>query len=454
MKIMSKKMIKPCTPTPENLRKYKISLTDQFAPSVSVPLIIFYSPSSPSSINALDLMSIDQLQQSLANILPRFYPLAGRYVRKDHFVHCNDEGVEFVEAHACSDNFGNISEYVQSGAHEQLNDMLLPRLPCEADEVSDPMVSIQVTRFGCGGLAIALSIAHRIFDADSILTFVRAWAQEVSNPSLKELEPNLVVNPIFDSPTLLPFKKFSIGLDIPRPRTIDPNMVMKRFLFNKNSLETLKSKVRDGSRRVSKVSVVCALISKAFIHADKVKHGRLRNFLILQSINIRDRTIPPFPKHSCGNITALATVKLCPSNLSDDDENLKVGFEDLFSLLRNAIDTTVDSCASIFNDSGDEGHNMLSNPFIDLMQTIINSHKETRIFNFTDWSKFDFYEADFGSGKPIWISPATLRMDYIVALLGNKDGDGIEAWVQLLKDDMALFEQDEDIIKLCTFKNT
>ncbi|KAJ6408563.1 hypothetical protein OIU84_011816 [Salix udensis] len=61
-------------------------------------------------------------------------------------------------------------------------------------------------------------------------------------------------------------------------------------------------------------------------------------------------------------------------------------------------------------------------------------------FNFSSWCKFPFYEADFGWGKPIRLSPA-LQLNRVVIFLDTADGEGIEAWISLSKEDMVMFEQ-------------
>jgi shikimate O-hydroxycinnamoyltransferase len=61
-------------------------------------------------------------------------------------------------------------------------------------------------------------------------------------------------------------------------------------------------------------------------------------------------------------------------------------------------------------------------------------------FGFSSWCNLGFYEADFGWGKPIWISsigssdPVFLNLTILV---DTRLGDGIEAWVALDEQDMA-----------------
>uniref|UniRef100_M1E0K2 Anthocyanin acyltransferase n=1 Tax=Solanum tuberosum TaxID=4113 RepID=M1E0K2_SOLTU len=86
------KMLKPSTPTPNHFRTLKLSFFDELALPVYVPILFYYLPSIKTSC--------DKLQKSLADTLTKFYPLAGRFSEDDDelSIHCNDEGVEYIES--------------------------------------------------------------------------------------------------------------------------------------------------------------------------------------------------------------------------------------------------------------------------------------------------------------------------------------------------------------------
>lgn len=96
---------------------------------INVGLILFY----PKQI------IYHHLQESLANILPKFYLLAGRYIKNHHSV------AEFVQAEAVEADL-----LAKPQADDRLND-LLPRPLYHTESSTDPLLAIQITEFNiCG----------------------------------------------------------------------------------------------------------------------------------------------------------------------------------------------------------------------------------------------------------------------------------------------------------------
>lgn len=101
VKIIGRQTIKPCFPTPKDLKTLKLSKLDQLAVDMYIPLVLFY-PSNPNLANRENpneaaSRRTEHLRKTLAKALVQFYPLAGR-LRDNMCVECNDYGVEFFEA--------------------------------------------------------------------------------------------------------------------------------------------------------------------------------------------------------------------------------------------------------------------------------------------------------------------------------------------------------------------
>ncbi|KAG6418429.1 hypothetical protein SASPL_120633 [Salvia splendens] len=407
--VVRRKLIKPSSPTPRNLKNYKISCIDELAPSTNIGVVLFY-PSKPHRIT-------QKLEESLQNILPQFYVLAGRYIKTDHSINCSDEGAEFVEAEAPDVELANIV-----GTSEQLND-LLPRRSHQMDGESDPLLSVQITDLKCGGLVIGVSVSHRIFDTCSLSTFISAWSS--ASTSSGESISAVAIPTFYESTALFPGRNWS-KVECSRMEG-NHGIVCRRFCFDKEGIDRVRSKLRvkDGGGMVSKVVVVSAVIAKALI-------GRSgEGCYISHAVNMRGRRVPPLQKHVCGNIV-LQAVSSCAAEA-------EMGIQGLVDLMEEAIGKAIAKCGRI--GFGSATLKPVANALPGVGATTLW---------FSDWSKFGFCEADFGWGKPVWVGVAPMHAQDTTILMGKGDGDGIEAWLHLSKDDMKVFEQNQDITFFAT----
>ncbi|KAF5470856.1 hypothetical protein F2P56_011344 [Juglans regia] len=67
------------------------------------------------------------------------------------------------------------------------------------------------------------------------------------------------------------------------------------------------------------------------------------------------------------------------------------------------------------------------------------------------WCRNPLYDADFGWGKPTWVTVATMVLNNPIVLMDTRDGSGIEAWITLSEEDMALFEHDKELLEFASF---
>jgi hypothetical protein len=74
--------------------------------------------------------------------------------------------------------------------------------------------------------------------------------------------------------------------------------------------------------------------------------------------------------------------------------------------------------------------------------------KDIDSYNGTSWCRFELYDADFGWGKPTWLSTVfTRKLKNLMCLIDTRDGDGIEACISLSREDMALFESNKELLE-------
>ncbi|XP_057777617.1 pelargonidin 3-O-(6-caffeoylglucoside) 5-O-(6-O-malonylglucoside) 4'''-malonyltransferase-like [Salvia miltiorrhiza] len=419
VEVKSRNLVKPATATPSHLRLYKISMIDDLNPPIHVIRILYYPPHSPTL----------NLEPSLAQILPAFYPLAGRYLKHLHAVDCNDAGAHFSHA------------LVHSHLHHLLSDRafptsrlnaLLPVAIAAADGPADPMLAVQINTFLCGGVALAVCASHRIFDACSLNIFLAAWANAATGGQL-------TMRPDFSSPALFPSEsadplEFGVG---------ERRIVGRRIVFDKNAISRLRAHADlDGGKTPSRVVAVSTALTQALLRADTDKRehegGPARAALITHAINVRERTVPPVAKHACGTWVSMSHVEIAAGERGIAERD----FPKLVRKMREATVRGVEDCARILSER-EFGRRVLVDSYAEIAEKGLRG--DYKVIYVTDWSKFGDYELDFGIGKAVWVSLADVPLEDLMILMNTRENDGIEAWVYLEESDMPYFQQDHHI---------
>ncbi|KAK9278510.1 hypothetical protein L1049_028077 [Liquidambar formosana] len=327
VEIISKETIKPSSPTPHHLTELKLSLLDQIAPPIFVPLIFFYHPKWDSSINHSEKSCL--VKKSLSETLTRFYPLAGT-LKEDFYVDCNDEGVEYFEACIA----GELSEAIKKPDKKILG-QFLPFEPYGkgADSGRQVLLAAQFNMFTCGGVAIGVCISHKIADGNSATRFVKAWADTASRG---DNSPE-AMHPSFDAVFHFPPKDIS-GIMPTTGITTKDNIVSRSFVFDKSSITALREKAKaisaDGSSQANqptRAEAVSAFLWKRFMvmALSKSVKAKAKVFAALHAVNLRERMVPPLPVHSFGNLSQVA---IAPTTVEVEKD-----YHFLAAQLRNAI---------------------------------------------------------------------------------------------------------------------
>ncbi|KAK6135357.1 hypothetical protein DH2020_030868 [Rehmannia glutinosa] len=421
VKIISKVIIKPSSPTPNTHKTVKLSFLDQLlAPPFYVPFIFFYQPdNSTVSINHAQISQ--QLKNSLSEALTLFYPLAGKLNPQISTVDCNDGGAEFVEArvHTC------LSDVIQEPNMDQLK-KYLPMDPntliTSGTDVAPPppLLAAQINFFDCGGIAIGICSSHQITDGASLVAFVDSWAAACRRQGQK----GNFTPPSFDLARYFPPRDMS-GFGFPQLKK--EKLVTKRFVFDKEKLAALKrtavscppgssAAVKDPTR----VEVVSAFIWKHF-----TENGHTKNVpAAWHIVNLRPR-VNPTMENVFGNFILK---KFIFSSGADPE------FHELVSEMRNGLREIDDEYIWKLSREYD-GYASDISKFYDLVAS-----GEMESVGFSSWARFPVYEMDYGWGKPVWVCPTSCPEKNVVFLMGTKDGDGIEAWVNMLESSAEILE--------------
>ncbi|XWS34644.1 hypothetical protein CRYUN_Cryun21dG0055400 [Craigia yunnanensis] len=421
VEVVSKEIIKPSSPTPDQLRHYQLSFLDQISPPVYNPLVLFY-PMTKSNIQVKKTKVIDHLKQSMSDALTYYYPLAGR-INDNLFVDCNDEGIPFVEAQVkCK-----LSDVLENPVPNELNKLV----PFVLDNAEELPLGIQFNVFDCGGIGIGACISHKIADALSFFTFLNTWAAFSRGD-----HESSIVSPEFVSAKLFP-PKSTLGYE-PRVGISTERIVTKRFVFSASKIQEIRAKYAKSTacagdqKGPSRIEALSAFLWSRFVASIKAKSIPDSCFYtIVHAVNLRTRIDPPLPEHSFGNFYRIAMT--VPSINSGED------CCDLVNQMRESIRKIDTEYVKQLQDG--QSH-------LDFIQERAERfiRGEMVSFSFTSLCRFPLYKADFGWGKPIWVGSPSLTFKNLVVFMDTVSGDGIEALINLKEEDMAIFGSDEVLL--------
>ncbi|KAK2651138.1 hypothetical protein Ddye_018627 [Dipteronia dyeriana] len=89
----------------------------------------------------------------------------------------------------------------------------------------------------------------------------------------------------------------------------------------------------------------------------------------------------------------------------------------------------------------------------------VNRRSDTirrRLFLISSWCNLELYKTDFGWGEPVLIAPVrklNAGDNIVVGLSDTIDGEGIDAWMTMSKEEMDKFEQDSVVIAYASFSS-
>ena len=135
--------------------------------------------------------AVEGVRRALSQALVHYYPFAGRICSSgagyDGFgIRCTGEGVEFVTGSVvCGLTEANIFGEL-SGA-KALFDELAVYYPVGSYGSDDPLLSVQVTEFSCGGVVVGATWNHAVADGAGIAQFLAAvgeLARGLPSPSI------------------------------------------------------------------------------------------------------------------------------------------------------------------------------------------------------------------------------------------------------------------------------
>ncbi|KAI3852224.1 hypothetical protein MKX03_009475 [Papaver bracteatum] len=435
VEVISKESIKPSCPTTHHLKFFNLSFLDLLAPPIYANAILYYCQND----NAKKIIDTDVhrsvLKKSLAETLIKFYPLAGKIIddKLKLMVDCNDEGADYIETKVSN---CQLSQLIQHPNVHEIVKKFIPSDPYStATSPKKVPLLVQVNIFeDCGGIVIGLRISHKFADAASLTTFVNDWAT-VARGIATDDHDRQIKGPSFEWQSLFPPRDL-MGF---KPTTLikeDEVLVTRKFVFGASKLAELKAKriiVKESDDvpdqyQPTRVEVLSAFLWKCFIDIDQAKNkggAQLKVYLATHTVNMRSRMVPSLPTNSFGNVLGVSAASIIMNN-ERTVKNDQYNYPDLVGKVRDSI-KKVDA---------------------DYLLSENCASGLALMLNFSSWCRFPIYEADFGWGKPTWVSTGELAMKNMVMLMDTSSGDEIEAWIHLGTEDMGEFERHEELLTL------
>ncbi|CAN8304156.1 unnamed protein product [Cochlearia groenlandica] len=420
VEIISREIIKPSSPTPNHLKILNLSLLDILSSPKYTGALLFYTANPLNILCSSPKETSLELKQSLSKTLTIFYPLAGRI--NTTFVECYDEGAVFIEAKVDS----LLSEFLKCPVPESL-EKLIPLEAKSGEAVTWPVLLIQANFFSCGGLVITICTSHKITDATSLAMFIRGWSE-----SSRGLKISLI--PSFTASSFFPQLPYEIPSKPPvdhRAEIEEMNCVTKRFVFDSLKIEKLKDKASSSLvENPTRVEAITALFWRC---ATKASRSTPRPSVMQIPASLRGK-VDSLSENTIGNMLSMIILK--------KEEGKIENTQDMVVDLRQAKETFSLRCKEISKSS--------SRIFevLEEIGKVYGRGNEIDLWMSNSWCKLGMYEADFGWGKPVWVTGrGTSDFKNLMLLIDTKDGLGVEAWITLKEEHMSLFERDEELLE-------
>ncbi|XP_009371380.2 BAHD acyltransferase At5g47980-like [Pyrus x bretschneideri] len=425
VEILHKETIKPSSPTPHHLKTCSLSGYDQLTPEIYVPLILFYpNGGDEASIDhhALFADRFGLLKRSLSEALTHFYPFAGEFVFNVS-ISCSDHGAGLIEAQVnCP-----ISKILDKPDFQILGQLIPTSIDSKQAETGH-LLLVQVSSFKCGGLAIGMSISHKVADASTLSAFIKSWTA-------------IALGSAGATDHAVPSPEFGIAATIFPPQDIlnsqqgttefPPDKgIGKRFVFDASKIAALKSKAASATvPNPTRVEVVSALIWKCAMEASRSNLGFTKPSVWSQVVNMRKRSGKTLMENILGNFSWYFAAMSTESEV--DLEILVAKFRKGIEEYKEKYPNSV-GCEDALQSVKEHGNILINDSIV--------------TYSCSSWCRFPFYETNFGWGQPSWVSICSSEFKNTIILMDTSDGFGVEALLTFTEEDMAIIERHEDLL--------
>ncbi|KAF8731422.1 hypothetical protein HU200_016484 [Digitaria exilis] len=337
----------------------------------------------------MDHHAIDSIKRALSQALVHYYPFAGRIIISseavdgDEFsIRCTSDGVEFLTASMdCSLKEAKILHESPMGKINPLLNELAVLYPAGSYGFDDPLLSVQVTEFSCGGLVLAVTSNHAIADGVGIAQFlstVGELARGSPSPSVVPVRWDDAVsrhepwpNPIVQAMLACPESQ---GMEFIAPLDI----TIPSALINRVKAEYLSGGFDEGQAPCTVFEVVIAVLWRCHIRATMSNKNPLNPVYLSFATDMRKYVGAKDGYY--GNCSADRLLSVPTRSAAAEATIL-----DLIRMIKRAKDQLPDTVKK-------GNHDQL------MMQQGL--HDRYDMMHVTTWRNVGFEHVDFGGGAP------------------------------------------------------
>ncbi|KAL6854315.1 hypothetical protein ACP4OV_019218 [Aristida adscensionis] len=374
------------------------------------------------------------IRDALGRVLPHYHPFEGRLVVRDdgrlavRTGRDDRRGVPFVEAAAdCYLRDVVDASAPDDGEVDRLAELVYADAESEeAAALDTPLLTVQVTRFRCGGFVLGLAMNHCLADGQSAAEFLRSWAEAARGAPLSA--PPRIDRGVLRArpvPTIaFPHEEFAEIEDV--SGLAGEPCVRRSFAFDAGKLERLKRAASEGSA-TPPCSTFVALT--AFVWAARTRALRMlpeQRSKLLFAVDVRRRIYPPLPRGFWGNAVVFACCVASAGDLLGGP----------LSAAARAVGDAVARVGDAFVRSAVD--------YVELHRGARPSLTATTLV--TSWRRLGFRAADFGWGEAAWSGPAEVPRDVVMLLRGARDPDGTVLLLGLPRSCMQDFQEMVDLL--------
>ncbi|KAJ1687328.1 hypothetical protein LUZ63_018718 [Rhynchospora breviuscula] len=398
---------------------YYLSNLDQNIAAI-MKTVHLYKPTEKSTDSIFTV-----LKESLSKVLVHYYPYAGSLTlsQEGKLIVKNDgHGVPFVEAETdCElETLGDMS----IPDPDKLGELIYVD-PMAKNILETPLLTVQVTKFKCGGFSIGLAMNHGMSDGLSAVQFLNSWAEitrgfPLSNPPFIDRTIQKARQPPKIEFIHHEFTEIEDISDLDGLYKSEP-IEYYAFTFDEKKLCRLKQIATEDGLVESCTSFVAltAFIWRARTVALKMSPNQQTKLLF--SIDGRSRVKPPLPNGFWGNGIVLACC-MCRAK-----ELVNKPLSSTVHPIQEAIKVTDDKFIKSAID------------YIEITRARAPSLAATLLV--TSWTRLGFNSSDFGWGEAFHSGSAELPQKEVVVFLPQaKDSKNIVVVMGLPGPSMKTFK--------------